>query len=146
MQTDSNTFAQGWAPPLEGDDATAAVEWLLKFAARHRASDIHLQMESEACRVQLRLDGVLTQIGTLPDQAAKLILGRVKYLAKLKTYVESLPQDGRISGAEVGLASDVRVSTYPAVTGEKLVMRLFYEGDQLAFDQLGFPPEVQELL
>ena len=146
MQADYKTFAQGWAPPLEGNDATAAVEWLLKFAARHRASDIHLQIEREACRVQLRLDGVLTQIGALPDEAAKLILGRVKYLAKLKTYVESLPQDGRITGSEVDLSSDVRVSTYPAVTGEKLVMRLFYEGDQLAFDQLGFPPEVQNVL
>ena len=146
MQSDPNIFTQGWAPPLESNDATAAVEWLLKFAASHRASDIHLQMESKACRVQLRLDGVLTQIGTLPDEAAKLILGRVKYLAKLKTYVESLPQDGRIAGGDVGLASDVRVSTYPAVTGEKLVMRLFYEGDQLAFDQLGFPPEVQNVL
>ena len=30
MQADYKTFAQGWAPPLEGNDATAAVEWFLK--------------------------------------------------------------------------------------------------------------------
>ena len=122
------------------------MEWLLQFAARHEASDVHLQMEWEGCRVQFRLDGVLTQVGALPLEAAKMILGRVKFLAKLKTYVESLPQDGRIAGAEVGLQSDVRVSTYPAVTGEKLVLRLFYKGDQLAFGELGFPAEVRDAL
>lgn len=47
-------------------------------------------MDRGGCRVQFRLDGMLTQVGTLPIEAAKLILGRVKYLAKLKTYVESL--------------------------------------------------------
>ena len=91
-----------------------------------------------------KLDGVLVSVGELPGEAAARILGRVKYLAKLKTYVESLPQDGRIAGGEVGLASDVRVSTYPAVTGEKLVLRLFYEADQLKFGQLGFPSEVHD--
>ena len=138
--------ASGWAPPLDGQDATGAVEWLLQFAARHRASDVHMQLDREMCQVQLRLDGVLVPVGELPTDAAVRILGRVKYLAKLKTYVESLPQDGRIAGVEVGLGSDVRVSTYPAVTGEKLVMRLLYEGDQLKFGQLGFPAEVHDVL
>ena len=138
--------APGWAPPLDEQDATGAVEWLLQFAFRHKASDVHLQLDRETCRVQLRLDGVLVSVGELPGDAAARILGRVKYLAKLKTYVESLPQDGRIAGGEVGLTSDVRVSTYPAVTGEKLVLRLFYEADQLKFDQLGFPSEVNATL
>ena len=89
MQLDSKAQALDWAPPLEGQDATAAVEWLLQFATRHQASDVHLHMDREGCRVQFRLDGVLTHVGTLPTEAAKLILGRVKYLAKLKTYVES---------------------------------------------------------
>lgn len=136
----------GWAPPLHGQDATASVQWILGFASDYRASDVHLHMVRDGCEVQFRLDGVLTQVGELPSDAAKLVFGRVKYLAKLKTYVESLPQDGRICGEEVGLASDVRVSTYPTVTGEKLVLRLFYEESQLALDGLGFPAKVQEAL
>ena len=128
-----------WTPLLEGQDATAAVEWLLQFATRNQTSDVHLHMDRGGCRVQFRLDGVLTNVGTLPVEAAKLVLGRVKYLAKLKTYVESLPQDGRITADEVGLDSDVRVSTYPTVTGEKLVLRLFYAEHQLTLNQLGFP-------
>ena len=146
MQMDPKVQAINWAPPLDGQDATAAVEWLLQFATRHQASDVHLHMDRDGCRVQFRLDGVLTHVGTLPAEAAKLILGRVKYLAKLKTYVESLPQDGRIAADEVGLASDVRVSTYPTVTGEKLVLRLFYAEHQLTLNQLGFPAGVNEAL
>ena len=146
MQMDPKAQAIDWAPPLEGQDATAAVEWLLQFATRHQASDVHLHMDRGGCRVQFRLDGVLTQVGTLPIEAGKLVLGRVKYLAKLKTYVESLPQDGRITADEVGLASDVRVSTYPTVTGEKLVLRLFYAEHQLTLNQLGFPAGVNEAL
>jgi type II secretory ATPase GspE/PulE/Tfp pilus assembly ATPase PilB-like protein len=146
MQMDPKVQAINWAPPLDGQDATAAVEWLLQFATRHQASDVHLHMDRDGCRVQFRLDGVLTHVGTLPAEAAKLILGRVKYLAKLKTYVESLPQDGRIAGDEVGLFSDVRVSTYPTVTGEKLVLRLFYAEHQLTLNQLGFPAGVSEAL
>ena len=146
MQMDPKAQAIDWAPPLERQDATAAVEWLLQFATRHQASDVHLHMDRDGCRVQFRLDGVLTHVGTLPIEAAKLVLGRVKYLAKLKTYVESLPQDGRIAGDEVGLSSDVRVSTYPTVTGEKLVLRLFYAEHQLTLNQLGFPAGVNEAL
>ncbi len=146
MKPLSDKPAPGWGPPLDEQDATGAVEWLLQFASRHKASDVHLQLDRETCPVQLRLDGVLVSVGELPGEAAARILGRVKYLAKLKTYVESLPQDGRIAGADVGLASDVRVSTYPAVTGEKLVLRLFYEADQLTFGQLGFPSEVHATL
>ncbi|MBT7909386.1 MAG: Flp pilus assembly complex ATPase component TadA, partial [Verrucomicrobia bacterium] len=143
---DPKAQAINWAPPLEGQDATAAVEWLLQFATRHQASDVHLHMDRDGCRVQFRLDGVLTNVGTLPIEAAKLVLGRVKYLAKLKTYVESLPQDGRIAADEVALGSDVRVSTYPTVTGEKLVLRLFYAEHQLTLNQLGFPAGVSEAL
>ncbi len=146
MQLDPKAQALDWAPPLAGQDATSAAEWLLQFATRHQASDVHLHMDREGCRVQFRLDGVLTHVGTLPAEAAKLILGRVKCLAKLKTYVESLPQDGRIAANEVGLTNDVRVSTYPTVTGEKLVLRLFYAEHQLALKQLGFPTGVREAL
>jgi len=151
VQSDPNIFTQGWAPPLESNDATAAVEWLLKFAASHRASDIHLQMESKACRVQLRLDGVLTQIGTLPDEAAKLILGRVKYPAKLKTYVESLPQDGRIAtvkqlliaGANSKIVDDYSFSSlhWAAQNGELEIVRFLVEEVELKSDEDRFNRE-----
>ena len=82
MQPLSDKPAPGWAPPLDEQDATGAVEWLLQFASRHKASDVHLQLDRETCPVQLRLDGVLVSVGELPGEAAARILGRVKYLVE----------------------------------------------------------------
>jgi type II secretory ATPase GspE/PulE/Tfp pilus assembly ATPase PilB-like protein len=73
------------------------------------------------------------------EPVAERLFGRVKFLARLKTYQESLPQDGRINGADVGASSDLRVSTYPTVTGEKLVLRLFQNSNARTISELGLP-------
>ena len=39
MQTLLDKPVPGWASPLDEQDATGAVEWLLKFASRHKAND-----------------------------------------------------------------------------------------------------------
>ncbi len=106
-------------------DAPAALRRLLKQAEQAGASDVHLQLTPEGATVDFRLDGVLTPVAALPPDQAQRLFGRIKYLARLKTYDDSLPQDGRIDRAEAGTAHDLRVATYPTVTGEKIVLRLF---------------------
>jgi len=105
--------------------APAILEDLVQRAERAGASDIHLQMAAQAAQVAFRLDGVMTPVSELPEEIAERVFGRVKFLARLKTYQESLPQDGRIDKAEVRAHNDIRVATYPTVTGEKIVLRLF---------------------
>src|SRR5437868_15018194 len=109
------------------DSAPAAVADLLLRANTARASDIHLQMNGNTADVSFRLDGVLTSVEKIPAPLAERVFGRIKYLARLKTYQDSLPQDGRIERSEINLPHDVRVSTYPTVAGEKIVLRLFHE-------------------
>ena len=70
---------------------------------------------------------------------ADLVFGRIKFLARLKTYQESLPQDGRIEKADLGAQNDLRVATYPTVTGEKIVLRLFTGPVTKSLRQLDFP-------
>src|SRR5262245_3807952 len=105
----------------ENVDAPKLVEQLIRRAEQARASDIHLQLTDSGALVSFRLDGVLTSIASLVSEIAPLVFGRIKYLARLKTYDDSLPQDGRIDRAEVGARNDLRVSTYPTVSGEKIV-------------------------
>jgi type II secretory ATPase GspE/PulE/Tfp pilus assembly ATPase PilB-like protein len=81
----------------------------------------------------------MTPQTTVPEDAAERLFGRIKFLSHLKTYVESLPQDGRIDRADLGSRNDVRVSTYPTVTGEKIVLRLFQGTAVARLDALGFP-------
>lgn len=123
-----------------GDESAPAVlEGLIGQAERGGASDIHLQLDGDGARIAFRLDGVLTPVSTLPEPLARRVFGRIKYLAKLKTYQESVPQDGRIDRADAGASSDIRVATYPTVTGEKIVLRLFSDADVRTLADLGFP-------
>jgi type II secretory ATPase GspE/PulE/Tfp pilus assembly ATPase PilB-like protein len=120
--------------------APAFLEGLIRQAEQARASDIHLQMFGKTAQVSLRLDGMMSPPTALSEPLAERVCGRIKYLSKLKTYQESLPQDGRIDKAEVGAASDIRVATYPTVTGEKIVLRFFTDTEKPAIDELKFSP------
>ncbi|MCS7337245.1 MAG: ATPase, T2SS/T4P/T4SS family [Verrucomicrobiae bacterium] len=104
-------------PDELGQDAPAILEELIRRAESAGASDIHLQMRDKMAEVAFRLDGVLTPVAALPHELAVRVFGRIKYLARLKTYQESLPQDGRIERQAVNSPNDVRVATYPTVTG-----------------------------
>ena len=127
-----------------GDDLNAPkiLEELVNRAQAARASDIHLHMQGGGAAVAFRLDGVLTPVETLSAEVAERVFGRIKYLARLKTYQEALPQDGRIEKAEIGASEDIRVATYPTVTGEKIVLRLFSAGAVKGLDELGLAPRV----
>jgi len=128
-------------PPGGGtpDDAPRLVERLVRQAESAGASDLHLQMTGATASVSLRLDGLMNGWGEIPESLAERVFGRIKFLARLKTYQESLPQDGRINRADLGSANDVRVATYPTVTGEKIVLRLFTEPPARGLDELDLP-------
>jgi len=125
--------------------APQALEKLITRAENAGVSDIHLQMQHGKADVSFRLDGVMNPAGGFDDGLAERVFGRIKYLARLKTYQESLPQDGRIDRADVGAEHDIRVATYPTVTGEKIVLRMFSESSQ-TLNELDLAPLVREAL
>ena len=125
--------------------APLALEELVKRAEATGVSDVHLQMLNGKADVQFRLDGVMTRVPDLDEGIADRVFGRIKYLAKLKTYQESLPQDGRIDRGDIGASHDIRVATYPTVTGEKIVLRLFTE-ETPSLKELRLPDAPQEEL
>src|SRR5580765_527727 len=117
------------------------LENLIQEAEQANASDIHFQMIGTGASVSFRLDGVMAAPRELPVELAGRVFGRIKFLARLKTYQESLPQDGRIDKGELHARSDIRVATYPTVTGEKIVLRLFNAGGVRHLEELGLPSE-----
>ncbi|MDB6021020.1 MAG: Type secretion system protein [Pedosphaera sp.] len=112
---------------------------LVQRAEAAAASDIHLQMLGKIARVSFRLDGVMASASELPESIAERVFGRIKFLARLKTYQESLPQDGRIDKSALNSRNDIRVATYPTVTGEKIVLRLFQDTKATSLTELGLP-------
>jgi general secretion pathway protein E len=123
----------------ESESAPELLEKLVQRAERAGASDIHLQMRGKAAEVSFRLDGVLSPVCELSEAVAERVVGRIKFLARLKTYQESLPQDGRIEHADIATVNDIRVATYPTVTGEKIVLRLFNSATAKKLGELDFP-------
>ncbi|HEV2693611.1 MAG TPA: GspE/PulE family protein [Verrucomicrobiae bacterium] len=124
---------------VSANSAPEVLENLIRLAERAGASDIHLQMRGKSAEVGFRLDGIITPGRELPSEIAERVFGRIKFLAKLKTYQETLPQDGRIPREELKSQNDIRVATYPTVTGEKIVLRMFNSNTAKALADLSLP-------
>jgi type II secretory ATPase GspE/PulE/Tfp pilus assembly ATPase PilB-like protein len=98
-------------------------------------------MRGASAEIAFRLDGVITPVTTLAAPLAERVFGRIKFLARLKTYQDSLPQDGRIEHADLNCPHDIRVATYPTVTGEKIVLRLFNFAAVKTIRELAIPED-----
>lgn len=123
------------------DYAVELVSQLLRHANQAGASDIHLQPEKDSLCVRWRLDGVLHQVATLPGSVSRNICARLKVLADLLTYQTDTPQEGRIR--ETALGIEQRVSTFPTLFGEKVVVRLFAESRRFRdVSELAHPADV----
>jgi type II secretory ATPase GspE/PulE/Tfp pilus assembly ATPase PilB-like protein len=103
---------------------TKIVETILSFAMKARASDVHIEPEIERTRIRYRIDGILQEKLILPKSVHDAVVSRIKILSHLKIDERRIPQDGRFSFESEGAEIDLRVSTLPAVHGEKVVMRL----------------------
>lgn len=124
------------------------VKCLLMDAAKARASDIHIEPWESSLAVRIRLNGVLTELVHLPLEWLERISGRFKVLANLVTYQTGLPQEGHVpADPELG-GVEQRISIFPTVRGEKIVVRIFDPSNR-SFDlaSLGFDDAVlQEFL
>jgi type II secretory ATPase GspE/PulE/Tfp pilus assembly ATPase PilB-like protein len=143
-QTETTNQSDGrlFDPPRAEPDAPKVLETLVRKAESAGASDIHLQMIGREAVVTFRLDGLMTPVSRLADPLAERVFGRIKFLARLKTYQEMLPQDGRIDKGELQARNDIRVATYPTVTGEKIVLRLFTQTQAQTLRELRLPEAV----
>jgi len=100
------------------------VDVIIRHAIEGRASDIHIEPSEEDLRVRYRIDGVLHSSLILPKSIHPAVISRIKILSNLKIDEQRLPQDGRFHIDLDGKPIDFRVSTFPTVIGEKIVLRI----------------------
>lgn len=118
---------------------------LVIFALRSKASDLHIEPTDGELVIRLRIDGLLHDAFRLPKQLHAPLIARVKILAKMRIDEHLRPQDARFTYAENGENVAVRVSTVPALYGQKCVLRfLDTAGSKLSLEALGFSPEDKE--
>ena len=106
-----------------------------------KASDIHIEPSKDGLRIRYRVDGILQSDWMLPKKAQASITSRIKIMADMDIAEKRAPQDGRISATIEGKPFDFRVSTLPAVFGEKIVMRVLDKSSiSVGLHKLGLLP------
>ncbi len=97
---------------------------LLVRAIGMRASDVHIEPYQRKVRVRVRIDGLLQEIMVIPKDLQLPLTSRIKLMAGLDIAERRAPQDGRCTLLAPQGEFDFRVSTYPSVYGETLVIRI----------------------
>jgi len=100
------------------------VNVIIREAITQKASDIHIEPYENELRVRFRIDGTLSTLLTPSIKYANVISSRIKIMARLDISERRLPQDGRFKIGLNGNRVDFRVSTFPGMFGEKVVLRL----------------------
>lgn len=117
------------------------VDLVLMQAIKDRASDIHLEPFKSKINIRYRIDGVLYEIPPPARHLMPAIVSRIKILANLDIAERRLPQDGAFLVKVENRNIDIRVSTIPAIHGEKVVMRILDKSaTPLDLGELGFQP------
>jgi type II secretory ATPase GspE/PulE/Tfp pilus assembly ATPase PilB-like protein len=101
------------------------IDLILVQAILRRASDVHLEPVADRIQVRYRIDGALTDVGSLPLALRERLLGRMKVIGGMVTYRGDVPQEGRSTAQVAGRTVDARISILPTIHGEKATVRLF---------------------
>ncbi|MCF7908241.1 MAG: type II secretion system ATPase GspE [Candidatus Omnitrophica bacterium] len=123
------------------------VSLIISKAVKERASDIHIEPEAKTLLVRNRVDGVLRESHNLPKALNRALTSRIKILANLDIAENRRPQDGKIRLKIENRDIDIRVSTFPTVHGENVVMRILDKSSVvLGLKDLGLSNESLEAL
>ncbi|MBC7289390.1 MAG: Flp pilus assembly complex ATPase component TadA, partial [Armatimonadetes bacterium] len=124
----------------------AAATALVAGAALLGASDVHISPGREA-RITVRVDGRLSELCPVPEDAAAALVSRLKSMAGLPSYVSDEPLSGHIT-VEAGERSvDARLTTVAAGGGEAAALRILTRTwTELTIDKLGLEEAQLSLL
>lgn len=128
-------------PDYQNIEIGALVNYIVLDAVKAGASDIHIEPWESTLVVRIRLIGVLNELVHLPLELMEKISGRLKVMANLISYQNDLPQEGHAPASPDIGGVELRISVFPTVRGEKIVVRIFDPSNRtfdlaaLGFDQ-----------
>jgi type IV pilus assembly protein PilB len=109
---------------IEGDPITKLVASVIRGGIDAKASDIHIEPQHTQLRVRYRVDGMLRRAIDIPISAQREVVSHIKILADMDISERRIPQDGHITIHHEEKDYDLRVSSLPAIGGEKIVLRI----------------------
>lgn len=132
---------------VQDSPISKALSAILEFAARNRASDVHIEPLEKELKVRCRIDGVLREVMRLPKSTEPALVSRIKILSNLKIDEHRMPQDGQFTIMVDKKAIDLRIAIAPIVWGEQVVIRLLDKsGTSLALEDMGYTGRALRLI
>tara|TARA_B100000676_G_C18090063_1_gene858794 strand:+ start:5212 stop:6483 length:1272 start_codon:yes stop_codon:yes gene_type:complete len=132
------------AAPVSDQDSVLFADLLLQDAVRGRASDIHLEPDSNGIRVRFRIDGVLLDTMMMDPELGWNVLRHIKAMFGLAPVPSVRPASTGRNIQIGGTSMDVRASVVPCVFGEKVTLRLLNLPAQVQqVGRLGLGPEAE---
>jgi type II secretory ATPase GspE/PulE/Tfp pilus assembly ATPase PilB-like protein len=135
----------------EDDSVIKLLNNIILTAVSKKASDIHIEISSQALLIKYRIDGILHQImEPLDSTFHSFLLTRLKVISELDIAEKRVPQDGRFRMKFKEKTIDFRVSIMPSIYGENAVIRILDREmitesiGELKLEQLGFAPYILE--
>lgn len=119
---------------------------LITEAIRLGASDVHVEPQAEGLRIRYRVDGLLRDAAWVPKSMSAAVVSRLKIISGMDIAERRRPQDGRVAFPVDGTQVDARVSTLPALHGEKVVIRLLTGSDVPDLADLGLDDDQRTAL
>jgi type II secretory ATPase GspE/PulE/Tfp pilus assembly ATPase PilB-like protein/FixJ family two-component response regulator len=117
------------------------VNSIISESIRYRASDIHIEPKTKYSVIRFRIDGLLQSKIKVPADLHPAVISRIKILAKMDISERRKPQDGRITVKTGTRIVDIRVSSMPTISGEKMVMRILDKSASIKkIEELGVLP------
>jgi type IV pilus assembly protein PilB len=124
---------------VQDSPISKALSTILEFAAKNRASDVHIEPLENELKIRCRIDGVLREIMKLPKSTEPPLISRIKILSNLKIDEHRIPQDGEFTIKVGDQAIDLRIAISPVVWGEQVVIRLLDKtGTSLKLEDMGY--------
>ncbi len=124
---------------VQDSPISKALSSILDFAAKNRASDIHIEPLEKELKIRCRIDGVLREIMKLPKSTEPALVSRIKILSNLKIDEHRVPQDGQFTVRANDKDIDLRIAISPVVWGEQVVIRLLDKtGTSLKLEDMGY--------
>jgi type IV pilus assembly protein PilB len=124
---------------VQDSPISKALSTILEYAAKNRASDIHIEPLKEGLKIRCRIDGILREIMKLPKSTEPPLISRIKILSNLKIDEHRVPQDGEFTVTVGDKDIDLRISVSPVVWGEQVVIRLLDKsGTSLKLQDMGY--------
>ena len=118
---------------------TQIADYIIMYAAKSGASDIHFDPKENGLMVRIRIDGDLQDYTLIPPDYERNLTTRLKLLANMNITESRLPQDGAIKRQFGKLYLDMRASSLPTNEGEKIVIRILdYSRSLQGLEHLGF--------